>query len=619
MRAVRRAASLVALGLVACQGNATDPRGATPVPPRVQALEPPLLVPGSTVLIRGEGFLSPPAGATEVELEGTVDGIPLTFTLSPDAVGPTQIRVPMRGPLRALFGDAGGFEGVVRVRVRPGDLEASAEAEAPARLDFVAFVPPLLSALTDTVAPGALLDARGDGFLDEGEGEAALRFDGRFVREADGATTPIDGVELPLTTRAGRTRAAFYLAPGLFGLQPGRFEGAVTLTVRPVEGGAADSASLPVVMTQGAPRVDRVSPSGAARGQVVHLRGEGFVRNDARAETATLVRARGTFAPLGDPPEPAEFTFVPEAWLDNNEVQLALRTRRTPDGGLTGIGAAPGVFEGALWVELYAGFDRVASAPLEDVRFEVSRPAQAISLRYLPSFIEGLELFGLSGAFDVLRARILEVCRRDYAGLRIFFYEGPPPGFVEYVTVEIGGRDPNGFGLFGLDNTPEKDVGNLKLDELIGGVNAETEAAGGLAFGGIFLESFLTLSPDHPAASPIADPAFDAVFGPFSPALNPAARPYLPGEAPTGERAAALDRATRALANLIGSTITHEVGHTLGLAAHPRDVHNPSDTDGGLMDRGLHRPFAERAALDGTPPARFLGPNRAYLEALFGE
>ena len=610
---------LLAIALLACQGNATDPNGATPAPPRLLPVEAPLLVPGSVVVLRGEGFLTPPAGETRVRLVGLLDGLPVDLPVEPAAIGPTQIRLALTGPLRAIFGDAGRLDGEVIVRVRPADLAVEAEARAVASLRFVAFVPPRLTGLTDSVAPGALLEATGDGFLDEGEGQAWLRLDGRFVNEADGVTTPIDGARLPMTTRTGRTRAAFYLSPGVLGLQPGRFVGAVTLAVAPAEGGEVESASLPLVLVQHGPRVDALAPAAATRGQVVHLRGEGFVRNDPAADTATLVRARGVFTPVGGAPQQAEFTFVPEAWIDNNEIQLALRSRQDAAGALIGIGATPGVFEGALAVEIFAGFDRASSPPLEGVRFEIGPPAQAVSLRYQPSFLEGLELFGLSGAFDDLRARVLAVCARDYAGLRVTFYEGPPPGWVEYVTVELGGRDPNGFGLFGLDNSPEKDVGNRQLDELIGGVNAETEAAGGLAFGGIFLESFLTLSPGHAAASPIADPAFDAVFGPFSRAIDPHARPYVAGDALDPARAAELDRAVGALANLIGSTVTHEVGHTLGLAAVEGDVHNPNDTEGGLMDRGLYRPFRERAALDDTPPGRFVGANRTYLDGLFGE
>ncbi len=184
------------------------------------------------------------------------------------------------------------------------------------------------------------------------------------------------------------------------------------------------------------------------------------------------------------------------------------------------------------------------------------------------------------------------------------FSESIPADWAEYVTVEIGGADPNGLDLFGLDNTPIKDSGNKRLDELLGGRNAESAAAGNLPFGGIFVESFLTLSLSHPTPAIIADERFDVVFGPLQ-----------GGQATQAQ----IEQGVHVLANLVGSTITHEIGHVLGLAAIQGDVHNPADVSGGLMDRGSDRPFAERAALAGWEPARFTGANAAYLQALLGE
>ena len=68
--------------------------------------------------------------------------------------------------------------------------------------------------------------------------------------------------------------------------------------------------------------------------------------------------------------------------------------------------------------------------------------------------------------------------------------------------------------------------------------------------------------------------------------------------------------------NLIGNTVTHEVGHSLGLTSIDGQFHNVGDNDGWIMDAGIYRPFAERAELDGTLPATFSPFNRAYLEAV---
>lgn len=629
-------ASLAALG--GCRDNVADPDGAVVEPPVVAAVSAELLVPGSTLLIGGEGFLAEPAGVTLVRLRGAVDGTLRSITLAPAEVSARQLRLTVGTAFAALFGPAGGrFEGSLTVVVQPGDQPAAAETEVPVSLRFAPAVAPVLATVDATeVAPGALLPITGDGLIDGGEGHSELVLTGSF-RLGDGTEVRVLGAALPLHARLGRSAGSFYLGAHAFPLAAGVFEGEAVLRTTNAAGEVQETPPRTVLLGYRGPRVDRLGvvgqplpegPPAAARGQVLRLLGRGLLPNDAEARTATLVHAEGTFTPTGaDPdrgePEYTSLTFIPEVWIDDGEVRLPLRTRLDAEGRPAGLGARAGRFEGKVQVELHAGARRWRSPP-RDLAFVVQPPTQMVYLRYLPGFLDGVARFGLLGAEADLRARILAVCHRDYAGLRVRFVETPPAGWAEYVTVEVGGRDPNGRGLFGLDNTPTKDVGNLRLDELLGGRNAETAEAGSLAFGGIFVESFLTLSPRHPPGhlggpSLIADARFDDVFGPFSPAVDPAAVPYAPGERLTGERVEQAEVAVAALANLIGTTITHEVGHALGLAAVEGQVHNPGDTEGELMDAGLHRPFAERAALFGTPPARFRGPNRAYLEALFGE
>ena len=95
-----------------------------------------------------------------------------------------------------------------------------------------------------------------------------------------------------------------------------------------------------------------------------------------------------------------------------------------------------------------------------------------------------------------------------------------PDDWVWYAQVDVTGIDPNGLGLMGYDNSPGKDVGNLRLYDHIGGVNALTQQDGYPGYGGIFVESFLAFS-EHPpsgiASVPGASPSFDDIFdrGPF--------------------------------------------------------------------------------------------------------
>ena len=81
-----------------------------------------------------------------------------------------------------------------------------------------------------------------------------------------------------------------------------------------------------------------------------------------------------------------------------------------------------------------------------------------------------------------------------YAGINVEFRTEPPLDFAQYAEVDIGGPDPNGLGLLGYDNTPGKDVGNSRLYDRIGGVNAATQGDGFPGYGGVFSDNFLGFS-----------------------------------------------------------------------------------------------------------------------------
>ena len=71
------------------------------------------------------------------------------------------------------------------------------------------------------------------------------------------------------------------------------------------------------------------------------------------------------------------------------------------------------------------------------------------------------------------------------------------------------------------------------------------------------------------------------------------------------------------LGNLIGTTMTHEIGHSLGLANPFGDgFHDSGDLPNRLMESGGDRPFEERAELDGQGPAVFCGTAFDYLRSI---
>jgi hypothetical protein len=68
------------------------------------------------------------------------------------------------------------------------------------------------------------------------------------------------------------------------------------------------------------------------------------------------------------------------------------------------------------------------------------------------------------------------------------------------------------------------------------------------------------------------------------------------------------------LGNLVGTTLTHETGHSLGLADPTGEAfHDPGDALDRLMDAGGDRPLDERAELAGQGPGVFCSDEYVYL------
>jgi hypothetical protein len=88
-------------------------------------------------------------------------------------------------------------------------------------------------------------------------------------------------------------------------------------------------------------------------------------------------------------------------------------------------------------------------------------------------------------------------------------------------------------------------------------------------------------------------------------------------DCPSGDRATRIACAVRTLGSLLGGTIAHEVGHSLGLANPYGDgYHDPGDAADRLMDAGGDRPFLERAELGGQGPGRFCDDEYQYLRTI---
>jgi len=341
----------------------------------------------------------------------------------------------------------------------------------------------------------------------------------------------------------------------------------------------------------------------------------------------TEIELAGTFTRTGSTPVPISMTLIPE-FVGGRLVRYVINTDDELGQALD-LRKDTGKFTGSLTPIVSYGADRVRGAS-KQASFAIAPVKQVVHLRFEPSYVEGLRDFGLRAVDKRIRERIIEVCKRAYQGVNIEFRTEPVTDFALFAAVELVGVDPNGTGLFGYDNSPGKDNGNERLYDLLGGVNALTQTDGYPGFGGVFVRSLMGFSK-HPSGGvksvPGADNLFDRMFDPFRPDQggDPVRAADLAGALPqvTGAACPADDRkqqvacAIFVMGNLIGGTLAHEIGHSLGLAnPYMQGFHNAGDAPNRLMDAGGDRPFVERAELEGMGPGVFCDDEYAYLRVI---
>ncbi len=610
-------------------------------PLTVEAVEPAEWLLGTRVVLRGTGFIGAEVGTMTATIRGRLGDRDVAVRLDIGAEGPERATFVVTEALWAHLvpegmvldpaGDGVALAGTLVVE-RTGPRGVSGGASFSLAVRIVSGLTPTLRTMNPVqVYPGEEVTVEGSGFLLPGEGNLDptgmarlgttwLRLSGRVTGEEG---SHVRDLGVPLIAN-DRNRAFFRLTPDLMGLGPFEFEG--TAEVRNVFVGQSDSVEIignrldGVVFRMERTRLVALASPLVRRGQVLTFLGNGFLPADGETGTITfftftgLERGQGGAAVQHAQANP--LVFVPDTLEGNTRAHMVLRTLVGPDQRPTGLGARPATLTGVFTPHLVFRNQMVVGEGLQ-ATLEIGRQVQVVWVRFLPTFEDGLDGFGLRAVAEQVKERALAVCAQDYQGVSVEFRRDRPEDFVQYVTVEVMGRDPNEAGLFGLDNSFGKDVGNLVFDERIGGYDATSDRAGFYPYGGVFVDSFRQFSPSlaQGVAQEFASEAFDAVFGPVMPALG--------GKAVTeeeaaggGTRAHVIAEAVRVLGNLIGDTISHEVGHVLGLAAVEGDVHDPGDNPGYIMDAGIFRPFEERAQLPGAFPRVFAPYDRAYLEEI---
>ncbi|HSN28806.1 MAG TPA: hypothetical protein VLT45_21110 [Kofleriaceae bacterium] len=620
-----RALSIIALALVGCASSTAPDPGLEGL--ALSKVAPGTIIPGTKIVVKGESFVDAQWGTAVLHLQGgNVDvSWPATFV----DFGTLNVAVD-RGDLDAIGGDV-DFHGTATVEYTATSDEQVYKTD-PLTLDlsFKKQLMPSVTGVLDGVHfVNDPIEVDGDGFLLGGnEGQTFARLTGCFQPDAGGNCTPITQIDVPMQPleELSRTKGQWAFLPKIAGIQPGSFTGQVTIVN--MQAGGTEVAAPPrdVTYTMVTSQVFDVDPPAASLGQYVFVHGGGFVGGEANA--LTELELVGTFNKTGGNPAQVSMHLIPD-FVDGPLVRYVLNTDDELGHSLD-LRKDTGHFTGTMTPIIHYGSDTARGTGAQ-VTFDIAPVKQVVYLNFEPSYVEELRDFGLRAVDKQIRDRIVAVCNRTYKGVNIEFRTEPVTDFALFENVDLVGVDPNDMGLFGYDNSPGKDNGNVRLYDQLGGVNAVTQQDGYPGYGGVFVRSLMGFSK-HPGsfakAVPGADDNFDKTFDPFRADVD--GHPITAADLATGpavladgsscpgkDRPSQISCAIFVMGNLIGGTLAHEIGHSLGLANPYADgFHDAGDAPNRLMDAGGDRPFLERAELQGQGPGVFCDDEYAYLRQI---
>jgi hypothetical protein len=592
---------------------------------------PATVVPGSKLVIEGASFVDEQWGAATLRLVGKAGGQQVDLSWPAKFVDFSTMTVSIDAAKIDTLGGDIDFAGSVSVEVvstSDGDTYRSESIDQ--NLAFRRKLTPLPTSVVDGVIfVNDQIEVDGEGFLLGGEeGSSIAHIAGCFKADGTATCTPITAQDIPMVPREklSRQKAAFPFAPKIAGIKPGQFIGKVTILNRHAAGAEVMALPIDVDYTTVTSQVFAADPPAASLGQYVFVRGGGFVGGENGA--LTELELTGTFNKTGMNPLSITMYLIPE-YVEGRLVRYVLNTDDELGTSLD-LRKETGRFTGKITPVIHYGGQTVRGVST-NAAFEIAPVKQVVHLNFTPSYVEGLRDFGLRAVDKRVRDRILAVLARVYDGVNIEFRTDPVTDFALFAEVTLTGVDPNNMGLFGYDNTPGKDSGNIRLYDKIGGVNAVTQQDGYPGYGGVFLRSLMGFSK-HPGSFaksvPGADPMFDLVFDPFRADQNgtPVTAADLGGNlpvlangdaCPASDRSAQIQCAIFVLGNLVGGTLAHEIGHSLGLSnPYAEGFHNPGDAPARLMDSGGDRPFMERAELMGQQGGMFCDEEYVYLREI---
>jgi hypothetical protein len=629
----RSAVFISALLAGSCVGSAQKSAPRKPAPVTVERISPAVLLPGSVVRIDG------------LNLVDTADHVLILKGDIVSAEGATatlDYRRPLStgdglGQLNAddvLLSFDGMFAGTATVE-STNSWGTTYGPEGTFQLEFAHSLKPVLRAAgTGLVYVNSQVQLDAENLLyDTAEGATVAKLDGCFMPAdvaGDCATngTQISVQQVVITeSNSGRKRGNFLFAPKLMGVKPGHFDGELQLIN--VHGDDAQtfsdtsSVSFDLISSQ----MTGLDQTSVSWGQYLDIRGKGFAGATGGAQMS--IRFEGNFTDAAtNKTRQVTFEMVPQ-YVDNSHTRYVIDDKFGL-GSVVQVRRETGLLSGTFtplvdWQgETVVGQSMVTNLYVAGVK-------QVILIRFTEGWRDSLRTFGLQAADAFVQARIVAAVQETFEGLNIDIRQTEVTDFALYSRVDVSGKDPNGRDMLGYDNTPGKDVGNERLHDWIGGVNALTQQDGYDGYGGIFVESLLSFSEDPPGTmkkNPLHDPLFDQVFDHFRhdkgnelTSAEVLSMPVLEGTAlcPAQSRAMQAACAVHILGNLVGHTLAHEVGHSLGLAEPfgSRTLFHPiGNVANRLMDGGGYRPFAERARLQGQGPSVFCDEAFSYLQQI---
>ena len=597
------------------------------------SVAPTIIVPGTAIAIGGASFASSDWGTSSLHLVGTAGGNAVDVSWAADFVDYQHMTVAVDAAQLLSIGGDVDFVGSATIDVvSVVDGGTYTTAVLPVSLTFkTSLIPKTTTVQTGTVIfVNDEIQIEGSGFLlGGGEGNTVAQLNGCFTLANASTCTPISQIEIPLVPSSpfDRTKATFPFQPQIAGISPGAFTGTIVVVNEPTVGDSISAFATEVSYTMVAPQIFQVNPNDASLGQYVFVAGGGFVGGSS--DSLTELHLVGSFQKAGvSTPGNVDMILIPD-FVDGQLVRYVVNEDDALGHALN-LRTDTGTFTGTITPVTSFGQVTVTGESTA-ATFGIAPIRQVVYLDFESTYIEGLRLFGLRAIDQQIQDRIMKVVANEYTTVNMDFRTAPPTDFALFEWVELVGVDPNGEGLFGYDNSPGKDVGNARLYDRIGGVNAQTQADGYAGYGGVFVESFLGFS-NHPPAQIMtvegSDPTFDLVLDPFREDQGGAAvtaadlgtfvPPLSDGAGcPATDRPTQIACAAFVMGNILGDTLAHEIGHSLGLANPYGDgFHDPSDEPNRLMDAGGDRPFLERAELGGQGPALFCADEYTYLRTI---